>query len=429
MYHKVHLRLFLLFSGITSLILCIMTITLLSASEQNLMKTQKLSFQNDINTLSVNLENQTVISYEWLSSLEKNGHYYISILDNGIPFQFQYRNPSEINTNLQTEAWSLYDLTKTSLPLVPQSYKCKYRTFDLTTADNQQFSGCVITIDKEKGILEMMVLCPLDSMYTQIKHQRYFYLSILLITIILICSFSWFFTGKLLMPLEESRKKEAQFIAAASHELRTPLAVILSCMETYESTPEKRDKLFTVLKEETLRMSKLIEDMLTLSRHDNRTLSFTPTKTELDTLLLNSFDAFQPLAKKHHLSMEIQLPEEAITPVLCDGDRISQLIAILLHNAISYSQVTMEKPGSIRLTLSQPSPNHAIISVIDHGPGIPDADKVKIFDRFYRVETSRSTKGHFGLGLSIADEIIKAHHGSIQVLDTPGGGATFQIIL
>ena len=100
------------------------------------------------------------------------------------------------------------------------------------------------------------------------------------------------------------------------------------------------------------------------------------------------------------------------------------LLAILIDNAFSYTP----PGGSIRLTLDV-SDTRFRLSVCDNGPGIPDAQKAQIFERFYRADTSRKSKSHFGLGLSIASEIAALHHGRLYAKDTPGGGATFTLEL
>ncbi len=111
----------------------------------------------------------------------------------------------------------------------------------------------------------------------------------------------------------------------------------------------------------------------------------------------------------------------------CDPDRIAQVLSILLHNAVSY---TPENGFvSLSLTCRQDRKNLFEITVSDTGVGIPDSDKKRIFSRFYRAEKSRSTKGHFGLGLSIAYEIISAHHGRISVQDNLPCGSVFVVRL
>ena len=171
-------------------------------------------------------------------------------------------------------------------------------------------------------------------------------------------------------------------------------------------------------------MSSLVNDMLTLSGSDNQRFAVYPKSIELDTLLMNSYEAFDPLAREKSITLSVSLPDKAVPPCSADPERISQVISILLHNAISYTP----EQGRIELSLSHKK-EHFYLSVRENGIGISDEDKKKIFDRFYRVEKSRSAKGHFGLGLSIAYEIIKAHGGSIQVTDAEGGGSIFTIIL
>ena len=171
-------------------------------------------------------------------------------------------------------------------------------------------------------------------------------------------------------------------------------------------------------------MSSLINDMLTLSNSDNHNFPIRPKEAELDTLLMNTYEAFEPLARKHSLTLGITLPESTVPACMADAERISQVLSILLHNAISYTP----SGGRIDLSLLYIKNRFSLI-VADTGIGIPDEDKKKIFDRFYRAEKSRSTKGHFGLGLSIASEIVRLHHGTITVTDRPGGGSIFTVML
>ena len=173
-------------------------------------------------------------------------------------------------------------------------------------------------------------------------------------------------------------------------------------------------------------MANLVNDMMLLAKTDSGKLTYDMQPAELDTLLIETYEAFYPLAKEspNHVRLNISLPEENIPVCVCDGERIKQVLSILLSNAISYS-----KPeGHIWLAIKTNGKN-IILSVADDGIGISAEAKEHIFDRFYRVEDSRSTKEHFGLGLSIAREIVNAHHGSITVHDNDGGGSVFEIML
>ncbi len=440
MFKKVRLRLTLLSGGITTLILVIMTLAYLYISEKNLMNTRLLSFRNDINTIAANLEQQSVITHQWLSSLENNGYYYISLLDNGTPFLFNSRANHSPYTDILAEGWAQYDTLRTA-PATTLSYSCMYRDFSFVSFGNNDstknngskgvtFYGCVITLQRTNGTLEMLLLSSLEAVNRQKSEQRLVFLGIITAALIAIWLFAWHFIGKLLMPIEENRKSQTRFIAAASHELRTPLSVLLSCMDSCAENPSHMDTLLPTMKGEALRMAGLINDMLTLLQHDNHAFTLVREPVELDTLLLNSYEAFEPMAKQKNLSLRIELPDDAVPPCLCDADRIRQVIAILIHNAISYTPVSdINVTSPIVLRLEKTSERRLQISVIDHGIGIADDEKSRIFERFYRSEKSRSTKGHFGLGLCIAYEMIQAHHGKITVTDTAGGGATFTVTL
>lgn len=144
----------------------------------------------------------------------------------------------------------------------------------------------------------------------------------------------------------------------------------------------------------------------------------------MDTLFIETWETWLSPCRKKGITLNIKLKEESYPKVPCDKERISQVLGILLDNANSYA------PPGTSIELEAIDHNKQFnFSVIDHGPGIPDEEKAKVFERFYRGDPSRSDKNHCGLGLSIAREIIKLHDGNIEILDTPGGGCTFRVSL
>lgn len=428
MYRKVHLRLTVLCAGITTAIIIIMSLSYLYVSEKGLYTNQYNSFKNDINTIATNLEQQSVITMEWLSKMEAQGSYTFFVLDNGIPFLYNQLTGfvDESRHLLLDECLDAYNSTfsvsQTEL-FTYNSYHLEFRFHSSSTS--KDYFGGVISLKRDSSLLEVVILSSLDALEHQIFEQRIRFLVIDITAIVLLTIFSFVFTGKLLKPILENQQKQAAFVASASHELRTPLAVILSSAECCtDASPDQQAKFLKTIKNEGLRMSSLINDMLTLSGSDNHRFSIQKEAVELDTLLMNSYEGFEPLAKEKNLTLSIKLPENTLPTCTCDPNRISQVISILLHNAISYTP----KQGQIVLSLSFKKGNFHI-SVKDNGIGISDEDKKKIFDRFYRAEKSRSTKGHFGLGLSIAYEIVSAHRGSICVADAEKGGCIFTVIL
>ena len=433
MFKKVHLRLTLLCAGITAVIMLVMSLCYLYVSEKGLYRNQFQAFKNDINTISTNLEQQSVISMEWLAKMEAQGNYRFFVLDNGVPFLYnQLSDPEQTEENniLLTESrnalnsLSSQDVTVTVSDGINGILSHSEYEFISPSTDSRYFCS-LIQMGTGNSLLEIVVLSPLQRLEQPIEEQRTRFLLIDIGATILLGIFAWFFTGILLKPIAENQQKQAMFVAAASHELRTPLSVILSAAECCrDAAPERQEGFIRTIYQEGLRVSSLVTDMLTLSQSDSHRFPVRKEPTELDTLLMNSYEAFEPLAREKSIQLSLTLPDGALPLCNVDPERISQVIAILLHNAISYTP----NQGRIELSLARHKERFAV-SVQDNGIGISDADKKRIFDRFYRVEKSRNRKDHFGLGLSIAHEIVKAHGGSIQVTDAEGGGSCFTVIL
>lgn len=425
MFQKVHVRLAFLCAGITIFILLAMSCGYLYISERGLKTRSFISFQNDMNTLVSNLEQQTIITHEWLARIEDNGKYLINVIDNGVPFLYNERCTREQQALFEA-AWAYYHRTFESEQTASalDTWHMEY-LFSSTGKGSEDYYACVTTSQRNSGTFQVMILCSMEPLLEQIRIQRISFILLDVLAFGALALFSWHFTRRILKPLEESQKKQNQFIAAASHELRTPLAVILSCASASgRASKEEQQHFLESIQSEGLRMSRLIDDMLLLTRADHYRWTIQTEATELDTLLLDTFEAFEPVAKEQDIRLTVSLPEDAVPPVFCDPERIRQVLAILLHNAFSYTP----QGGCVRLSFVYDGKS-ARLAVADTGIGIPDEEKKKVFDRFYRADQARSEKGHFGLGLSIAAEIVSAHHGRILVSDTPGGGSTFTVVL
>lgn len=433
MFRKVHLYLTALCAGITTAILIVMSLLYLYLSEKELYENQYRSFQNDMNTIATSLEQQSVISMEWLSKMESRGNYTFYALDNGIPFLYNRLTNMSETSDARRLLEDCLDYYQTNFAVgLSEDFgdsafnTCYHVEFPFhPTGNKHEFHISVIELNRGTSSLQILVLSPLDFLREQINRQRVRFFLIDIAAILLLTLFSFFFTGKLLQPVIESRRKQTEFVAAASHELRTPLAVILSAAECLrDADAERQTRFLETIKQEGEILTSLVNDMLTLSASDSQRFSCHPAPVELDTLLINTYEAFEPLAAEKKLSLSVSLPEESLPPCTADAERIVQLLSILLHNALSYTP----EGGRIDLSLTHKK-NRFYLTVSDTGIGIPAEDKKKIFDRFYRAEKSRSAKGHFGLGLSIAAEIVKSHHGSIHVADRAGGGSVFTVIL
>lgn len=433
MLKKVHFRLTLLGTGVTGGILILTTLIYLFVWENNLWRNRFQTFQSDMNNVVSSLENTTVISGTYLSSLEAGGRYLVYLEDNGMPFLYGNIVENEERQEKQALLTEVKDYYEDHFDDMPKGLIFAYHTefiYEKRTSilSKDKFYVCAAILSKEQGQLSLFIISPQTSYQKQMIWQWLFFALINLLAILFLYLFFYRLTGYALRPVKESTQKQERFIASASHELRTPLSVILSCAALIPSEDKKEQKrLCDIIENEGGMMKRLLNEMLLSASLSVSQIALEKEETEADTLLLNCVEAFEPMANEKGLTLSALLPEEAIPPLYCDKHKIEQTLSILLHNAISYT----ERGGSINASLSyhKNGKRHFVFSVADTGIGISDGDKKQIFERFYRSDESRSEKEHFGLGLSIAKEIVEGHKGSIKVKDTPGGGSTFIIEL
>lgn len=426
MIHKLHIQLTALCMAITGLILAILSGICLYISESGIREQEYTSFLTSLNTMYQNLEVQTSLSHNWIRQMEYNFQFKIRIIDNGTPLFFEQfsRNKEEeallrlVEETAETEYGINISGSSSSGRLREQA------TFTVKDQKGDSYYASAAVFPRSGPVLGVAVLHPLAQMNSRVVRQRASFFLADMAALALLTVFFWFFTSRILRPLQENRRKQMQFVASASHELRSPLTVILTNVAAVQNGIIPGDSHFLeTISLEGKRMSRLITDMLQLASADNHTWSMNPAEVELDTLLLQTWEYFEPQAASKHLHWNIILPEDAVPPVICDPERIRQLLAILIDNAFSYTP----EGGNVCLALIYG--NDFRIQITDNGPGIPDEQKKAVFERFHRIDSSRKDKSHFGLGLCIAKEIIQLHKGRLLLTDTPGGGATFTVIL
>lgn len=233
---------------------------------------------------------------------------------------------------------------------------------------------------------------------------------------------------------EASETKMRRFIQDASHELRTPLVTIQGYSEFYRhgglADPEALGSAMGRIEAESKRMAHLVEDLLMLARLDEQR----PLEKQSVDLLVLGQDAVEdtkvraPLRKVTLVGLDTKYPAPAST--VGDDARIRQVIANLITNALRYTpeESAIEIAVGVRSLVA--GALDAVLEIRDHGPGIPEEDAHRIFERFYRADSSRQREtGGSGLGLAIVVAIVQQHGGSVALSETAGGGATMAICL
>lgn len=422
MFRKLHIHMTLFSTFITGTILVLLASACLVITESNIRQKHYTVFTNNAYSCVSHLESQNVLSHRWIQQVETNYGIDMQIYDGNTPLFFEQLHSKDdmkkIFEQAKKESAKNHGLNLDS----PQSSQAlsKLAMFQLPG-----YYACTARIPKNGGVLNTIILYPLNAQSKQIRTIRFVFFAAVIAAISALAVFSWFFTRKMIRPLEKSRKEQNAFIAAASHELRSPLTVIQTSLSAISyAEPEQTEHFISISLDECKRMSRLIQDMLSLSRSDNHTWVLDCTSCEMDTLLLDVYEKYEQTARQKKKQLLIELPEDSLPVCFCDSLKISQALAILIDNALTY----VPEGGVIRLSARQETSSVALF-VSDNGPGIPDSEKDSVFQRFYRSDTSRNDKQHFGLGLCIAKEIALLHHGTLTILDTPGGGATFKLKL
>ena len=250
--------------------------------------------------------------------------------------------------------------------------------------------------------------------------------------------------------LDELDQMKKDFVAHVSHELKSPLA---SMRETIglllEEIPgplnEKQRRLLDLNRQSGVRLTTMIGNLLDISRTEAGVMEYELKSHDLVTLTSNVVEEIEVQAREKEIHLQTLLPESPLM-VECDGDRIIQVLINVLSNAVKFSpkdseiQIQVETigrlpenlPGSQRETLVRAGYDGslALVTVSDKGSGIPDADKERIFEKFYQAQQRGKMPGQgAGLGLAISRSIMQIHHGALWVEDNPGGGSRFRVLL
>ena len=426
MIKKLQKRLTLLFICSVMSIFTVVFCLFIHESIQSKKENEMYFFTRMITYLVFQLENTddaagdltlTGQTYDFTLLLKNNQNAFIPV----------NTNHSNTDTNTLITLFE-QELNKTSTDLLDNTHSSQSGIFSFSTPDKHSYYGIQATaITKNMDILDFYAIKESTSSFTFLKEHLPFYLIVWLLVFIANLFLTRFLISKAIKPTEQTLRSQKEFIASASHELKAPLAVILASAECIgnDTTLSLESKQHTeVIDSECLRMSKLVQDLLLLSSVDANTWTLNKTNIDVDTLLINTYEKYEPICRQKGIQFKLTTSDELFPVLNADIDRLNQILSIFIDNAINYSLPKSEV--SLDATVLK---NTLIFSIKDHGTGIADKDKPFIFDRFFCADKSRTQKEHYGLGLSIAKELVEMHKGKIELSDTLGGGCTFKISL
>lgn len=424
MFGSLKKKLILLYGITTSIVLVVILCILGYLTQVQSENYRRNSFEQTVATILEKLESGQTLSALWVAQIQNSNDIYLYVEENEQPYTLI------INNTLTKQYQNYIDEVK-ELALA--------QNLNLTTPlikkQLQKTNLYELKVDRVNKVFASGAIIPTDSnCYTIIiveryeAHVRQFYERLVTYGIIGIAGIgalfliSSIYIKNVIKPLEKGQKKQVDFIAAASHELRSPVTVIQAGLSAIKEEPDQMNNFMPYLEDECQRMNHLISDLLLLATSDAKSWSLQKEKIDMDTFLIEIYDMFCCMQKERGSSIRLELSEEALYPVYADRERLKQVLTILIDNGWSYT----EKEQGI--TLKAYNRKHqVVIEVIDHGPGIPEEEKEKVFERFYQGDQSRNDKKHYGLGLSIAKEIVTLHGGSLIAKDTEGHGATFSL--
>ena len=233
----------------------------------------------------------------------------------------------------------------------------------------------------------------------------------------------------------EASQMRRDFVANVSHELRTPLTALLGFIETLlgaaQNDPAARDRFLQIMHREANRMSRLVEELLSLSRVESEERIRPTRSADLAVIARSVATTLRPLAEQSGTVIEV-LPTGEQTVVPGDPDQLGQVLTNLVENAIKYGG----QGGRVRIGFESSPHEPALggaalhIAVEDSGEGIPAVHLPRLTERFYRVDSHRSREmGGTGLGLAIVKHIVNRHRGQLKISSEPGRGSRFTVIL
>ena len=385
-------KLIIVYTLMTSIILVIVTGVILHTAELQIHKSAQPEFDNGVNAIIYKLQSERALTQTWLAQSEVSAQQIIHIEDGEIPLAFRGAwSPTTTRSTLINRA--LDDSNYHLLERPTNSIMPVGVTFTIQGDHGDHYFANITYVPLGGSMLRVVTIKDRSTEDIRVSNLRTTASIVIITGVLLLFMTGWVYSGHAIKPIEENHKSQNEFISIASHELKTPLTVIAASAEAIDNYQDST--LLDTIKKECMRMGHLIDDLLLL---------------------------FAPIAYAKNIRLSLALPDEALPVIVGDDERIIQIVDALIDNAITYT------PSGGNVLICASEKGHQIdISVTDDGPGITDNIKSRIFDRFYRAQSSHTDRSHAGLGLSIAQEIAHLHGGQICYAAVKPHGSKFSL--
>ena len=338
MFPKLRKKLIFVYTTSTGLILSLVLALAFCFYTSSVSRQQEAAFQNHLFTLSSRFQSDSSFSDSELARLELQNHLLIAIEENGHPLFFSgaYGTPTS-RSILTSRAESAAREEGINTSAAPVSSEITVSPLlHIKGEQNDSYLASVLIARQENGYKKLILLFDETGTRTGLLIAGLLYLLIDAAGILLLFLIGRRFVRHALIPSEENFTRQQEFVAAASHELRSPLAVIRASASAIPGAPEHSGKLIRTILKECQRGSSLIKSLLLLASADSHTLSIQKTCFEIDELLLNLLELYEPLFHSRNGRLLLELPEEPLPCVYVDPDLCRQILTILLDNAAAY---------------------------------------------------------------------------------------------
>ena len=407
---------------IVALVVTVLSALLLRLNINQLEASRDTVFLNIFQTLLSKIRFDTSINDRWLAEVEIENNCIIDISENEKPLFFSGAYIPKTNRTVlidQAKAIAQQDFGLVYTGVFYQSLQPAEAEFDLKGEEDELYRAYVRMVQiSERNLALLIVIVDSSLLQRQILDIKTIFFLSVSFTLLFLFIISVILAHLSVIPVKKSFLQQRDFIASASHELRSPLAVMKAGVGVTRLSGNT-DKLIPTIEGEIERMSHLVDDLLLLAQSDESRRSIHKSTVDMEILLLEAIEMMTPLAEKSCRKIGVTLPDFHLPVIQADRFMLIQVMEILINNAFDHSQ--SNEDIEIRADVKK---DQLCISVIDHGIGIIKSEQKRVFERFHRVDKSRTDRSHSGLGLSIAQEYVLAHRGNIYIIDTAGGGTT-----